>query len=81
MRESMSMLLIMISGIVFIWVSMKFYYAKKEQEEARKSMVLNAHGEMVNIQNPDEDPFEYDSLMVGDGKVESRCGEVGRSVL
>ena len=34
MRESMSMLLIMISGIVFVWVSMKFYYAKKEQEEA-----------------------------------------------
>ena len=32
-------------------------------------MVLNAQGEMVNIKNPDEDPFDYDSLMVGGGKV------------
>ena len=64
MRESMSMLLIMISGIVFVWVSMKFYYAKKEQEEARKSMVLNNQGEMVNIQNPEEELFEYDNLKI-----------------
>ena len=27
MRESMSMVIIMISGIFFVWVSMKFYYA------------------------------------------------------
>ena len=67
MRESMSMLLIMISGIVFVWVSMKFYYAKKEQEEARKSMVLNTQGEMVNIQNPEEELFNYDNLKIRNG--------------